>query len=387
MRLLAAVLALLLATRSSAQVTTPSTPVTDLPARLSDEAFWKLIADFSEPGGIFRSDNFVSNETAFQYVVPRLKEMVPAGGVYLGVGPDQNFTYLVALRPKIGFIIDIRRQNLMQHLMYKATIEMAADRVEFLSVLFSRPRPPGLTSDSSAESILRAYASAPPDSALFRKQLAAIKDRLVKVHGFKLSPDDLSGLEYIYTAFYMAGPELNYSFGAGGGGVGRGVVAFGGRRMPTYAELMIETDGQGEHRSYLATEANFRVLKELETNNLVVPLVGDFAGDRAITSVGKYLKEHGATVSAFYLSNVEQYLFQGPDNWQRFYTNVGSLPINAQSTFIRAVFTNTGYWGGGGASNTPGPRSSTVLSPIAELLKAFADGKIQSYFDVVQMSK
>src|SRR5262245_44635837 len=111
----------------------------DLPPQLSDEAFWKLVTDFSEPGGSFPSDNFVSNERSFQHILPELKARVKPGGVYLGVGPEQNFTYIVALRPRIAFIFDIRRQNMIQMLMYKALLETSADRREFLSRLFSRP--------------------------------------------------------------------------------------------------------------------------------------------------------------------------------------------------------------------------------------------------------
>src|SRR3989441_12393886 len=81
-----------------------------LPPQLSDEAFWHLITDYSEAGGFFRFDNFISNEALFQHVLGRLKETTKPGGVYLGVGPDQNFTYIVALRPRIAFIVDIRRQ-------------------------------------------------------------------------------------------------------------------------------------------------------------------------------------------------------------------------------------------------------------------------------------
>src|SRR4051812_12756036 len=67
----------------------------ELPKEISDEAFWNMVTDFSETGGYFRSDNFVSNETTFQYVIKGLKN-TKSGGVYLGVGPDQNFTYIIA---------------------------------------------------------------------------------------------------------------------------------------------------------------------------------------------------------------------------------------------------------------------------------------------------
>jgi len=92
----------------------------ELPTKLSDGEFWSLIHDASEPGGTFPSDNFVSNESSFQVVIPRLRETVEPGGVYLSVGPDQNFTYIAALKPAVAFIVDIRRQNLLHHLLYKA---------------------------------------------------------------------------------------------------------------------------------------------------------------------------------------------------------------------------------------------------------------------------
>src|SRR5207247_10696999 len=129
----------------------------ELPSRLSDEAFWNFVTDFSEPGGRFPSDNFVSNEVATQHVLSDLTPDRKAGGAYLGVGPEQNFTYIVALEPKIAFIIDIRRQNMIEHLMYKALIELSADRAEFLSRLFSRPRQADLDKDSSVGALFDAF--------------------------------------------------------------------------------------------------------------------------------------------------------------------------------------------------------------------------------------
>src|SRR5262245_21179576 len=124
----------------------------EIPKQLSDEAFWNIVTEFSEAGGYFRSENFVSNEMTFQYVLKDLKKTRP-GGVYLGVGPDQNFTYIIAMQPKIAIIFDIRRQNVMQHLMYKALVEMSSDRADFLSLLFSRKRPANLGPKSTPEEL------------------------------------------------------------------------------------------------------------------------------------------------------------------------------------------------------------------------------------------
>src|SRR6202012_907154 len=135
----------------------PTAIAQSLPAKLSDKEFWQLNADFSENNGYFRSENLLSNETGFQYVIPDLLKRIPPGGVYLGVGPEQNFTYIVALQPKIAFIFDIRRGNMIAHLMYKTLLETSLDRAEFLSKLFSRPRPSGLDTNSTPKQLFDAY--------------------------------------------------------------------------------------------------------------------------------------------------------------------------------------------------------------------------------------
>src|SRR4051812_10999410 len=83
-----------------------------LPSRLTDQEFWGLLTDLSEPGGSFRSDNLLSNEIRLQYVIPDLLRTVPRGRAYIGVGPEQNFTYIAAVQPSVAFIVDIRRGNL-----------------------------------------------------------------------------------------------------------------------------------------------------------------------------------------------------------------------------------------------------------------------------------
>jgi hypothetical protein len=375
----AALRASLAATLAVVAAASPATLASQgLPARLSDSAFWKLVTEVSEPGGYFRSDNFVSNETTYQWVIPDLLRTTKPGGVYLGVGPDQNFTYLVALRPKIAFIFDIRRQNMLTHLMYKALIEQSTDRADFLSRLFSRPRPQHMDTLSGPESLFVAYQAVPPDSAAYRKNLSSINDQLAKHHGFKLSADDTASIGYVYRTFVAYGPDITYNSSQG--------RSSGYGRMPSFAQLQIETDSAGLHRSYLASEANFRALKQLEVDNLVVPLVGDFAGPSAIRTVGTYLKDHGATVTAFYLSNVEQYLFQQGDDWHRFYENVNTLPLDSSSTFIRSVFDGAVYYRG--ASPFGGyMRARQMLASMLAQVTAFKAGKLTTYGDVIETSR
>jgi hypothetical protein len=336
------------AATSTAPPPAPAPVPLTLPDRLTDAEFWRLVTDLSEPGGSFRSDNLLSNEVWLQYVIPELLDVAKPGRVYMGVGPEQNFTYIAALKPAMAVIVDVRRGNLHMHLMYKALFELSADRAEFLSRLFSRKRPEGLTAASGVREILQAYSAVPRDEALFEENFKAIIDRLQKTHGFALEPDDAPGIRYIYEYFARYGPELTYWMSGGGGG-GRG----GFRNSPTYADLMLGTDGAGQLHGYLATEENFALLKALESKNLLVPLVGNFAGPKAIRAVAAWLKAHNGVVSAFYLSNVEQYLNMD-GIWMDFCANASRLPIDETSQFIRSYRGGGGPGFGGGASLNQG---------------------------------
>ena len=345
-----------------------------LPARLTDQQFWKLVTESSEADGFFQSDNLVSNELTLQQIIPELVKGRAPGGVYLGVGPDQNFTYIAAMRPRAAFIVDIRRGAMLQHLMYKALFEIAEDRADFVSLLFSRPRPAGITPDATPIQLLEAFYPVATDSTMYWRTLKDIEDRLTKYHGFILSKDDVGGIQFVFTSFYLGGPDITYNYGSGfGGGRGRG--------MPSFADIMVATDAEGLNRGFLSSEQQYGIVRQLQLRNLIVPIVGDFAGPRAVRAVGEYLRSNGAVVSAIYTSNVEQYLFREPHKWRQYYENVATLPVDSMSTFVRAVF-NFGYSGGGG-----GARSLTMLQPVLDLLKAFREGRVQSYFDVVNMSR
>jgi hypothetical protein len=323
-----------------------------IPAALTDKEFWDLSEMVSEPGGNFRSDNFLSNEQGYQIIIPQLLTTAKAGGVYLGVGPEQNYPYIIALKPAMAIIFDIRRGNLHEHLLYKALFELSTDRADFLSKLFSRKRPDGLTTTSTVSQLMTAYDAVTPDEAMYQATFKAVIEHLTVKHGFKLHADDPDGIAYVFrTAFFNWGPQLTYNI-AGRGASGRGGGGGGGNYNSTYAGIQALTDGMGQNRGFLGSEANWLAMKDFHTRNLLVPVVGNFGGPTAIRAVGKYLKERNAVVSAFYLSNVEQYLNQDGLE-QIFLCNVAALPLDAASTFIftgRGRYGNSGGGGGGGGS-------------------------------------
>jgi hypothetical protein len=292
-----------------------------LPAALSDKEFWGLIEALSEPAGTFTlSDNIVSNEPYFAGTVKRLR---PTGGAYIGVGPEQNFSYIAALRPAMAFIIDIRRENLDLHLMYKALFELSTDRADFVSRLFSRPRPAGLASAASVDEIFEQYDRVIPSHEQYRTNATLVRERLLTTRGFPLSQADLDWIDLAFAAFYTAGPKIDYY----------GSLPVDAVR-PSYRQLMTAKDFTGQGRSFLATEEGFRFVKDLQSRNLIVPVVGDFGGPRAIRRVGDYVREHADRIYAVYASNVGVYLTN--QQMRAFCSNLATLPVALSTRFIES---------------------------------------------------
>jgi hypothetical protein len=329
-----------------------------IPEKLSSAEYWKLLSDISEPGGYFQiEDNFTSNEGEVGQVSTLLRARMPASSVYMGVGPEQNFSYIAAIRPKFAFVVDIRRQAVVQHLMFKAIFEMSKDRADFLSNLFSRPRPAALDTTTDIRRIWDAYWYVPVDPAMQTKTYGLILDRLTKTHGFTLTSDELGQLRYIFDSFTRFGPEISTrgASSARGGGNNRSFADLTGY-MP---------DSAGVIQSFLSTEDNYRFVKSMHDRNVIVPVSGDFGGPKAIRAVGSWVRQHGGTVSAFYVSNVEEYLF-GDGKQHAFYANVATLPLSEASVFIRPYSLRR--------MNT----AAASLCPIQSFLAAATAGRVQS---------
>lgn len=333
--------------------------------------FSRLVRELSEDGGFFRSDNFTSNETAYLTVVDKMRQQGASGGAYIGVGPEQNFTYIAKIRPRIAFIVDIRRQAIIQHLMYKAVFHLSPDRVQFLSRLLSRPAPKDKAPKPEApiQDILAFFGQAVADEKIYAANLAAIRKTIEDEFQFPLSEGDVKSLEYVYKSFSEDGLDIAYRMDDSRGGY-----------FPTLKDLIVQTDLQGRLGNFLAINEDYDFVRNLHRKNLIIPVVGDFAGKKALRAVGDYLRKNGFTVTAFYTSNVEQYLFQN-EVFAAFANNVRTLPINDRSLFIRSA---TGRFPH--PARLPGHRASTLLQHMTIFLKDFEEGRYQSYFDLVTIN-
>ena len=340
-----------------------------LPDKLSDAEFWKLVSDISEPGGFFRiTDNYTSNEREVGTLFTMLREQKVRGGVYMGVGPEQNYSYMAAIQPAMAFIVDIRRQAIIQHLMFKAVFELAPDRADFISLLFAKPRPAKLEKATPIQQIWEAYFPVQSDFGLRTKNYTRLSEHITRTHKFELTAEEQRMFDDVFQAFYSYGPSIS-TRGGGSGGRGSSGVTFADLTGWSY-------DGQGVPQSFLSTDEHYQTVRALHLKNLIVPVSGDFGGPQAIRAIGAYLKARGGTVSAYYVSNVEQYLFQD-GKATAFYQNVGMLPLNAASVFIRPYsIRNRGSLG-----------ASQSLCGIAAFIAAAEAGRVYSNSDALACVK
>lgn len=293
----------------------------------SPGSFAAHIAQLSETGGYFDTDNLISNERSYQRVIPELARRNIRGGVYVGVGPDQNFSYIAQVRPSIAFIIDVRRDNLLLHLLFKALFAQARTRLEYIALLFGRAAPADMErwKNAPVEQIARFVEQQPP-----RQPLDALRNRLdaaVKSFGVPLSGADLTTIDRFHRRFVEAGFDLRFQ------STGRAPQFY----YPTYRDLLLETDGEGHQRNYLASEEAFQFVKALEASDRVVPVVGNLAGPSAMAAIARDISARHEQLSVFYASNVEFYL-EREGTYERFTANLARLPRAPNGVIIRSIF-------------------------------------------------
>jgi hypothetical protein len=344
-------------------------PGTTALASKNHDNFLQLINQLSEPGGFFDSDNLISNETSYLHVLGKMREMGIQGGVYIGVGPDQNFSYIAKIRPHMAFIIDIRRDNLLQQLMFKSLFSRARNRIEYLCLLFGKPYPKNKGWEQRPLKELVDYVdNTASNQKLFDKTVAEV-GRDAKHYDKELTSNDLEVMSRVQRAFYGAGLDIRYS------------THFRPPRSiyPTFRELLLAEDLSGQVGNYLNAEDDFRFIKKLEEQDLVVPIVGDLSGPRALKALGGYVESANERVSAFYVSNVEFYLSR-EGTFGKFAENLKSLPVDDHSVIIRSYFN---FYAPPHPQSIPGHFSTQLLEKISDLIHQCDAGGCESYSEIV----
>ena len=328
--------------------------------------FAARVAQLSESGGYFDTDNLISNERSYLHVLPALNQMGVKGGAYIGVGPDQNFTYIARVRPSIAFIVDVRRDNMLLQLLFKALFAMADSRAEYVSLMFGRTPPPRTDDWKNAEvDSLITYVDGLAASPMFA--LDARVDRIIDTFGVPLSPEDRAIIHDFHHRFVRGGMGLKFE------SKGRTPRSY----YPTYRQLLLETDRLGQQLNFLASESDYQYIRSLQQQDLIIPVVGDLSGPSALASISRLMIERGEQLSAFYVSNVEFYLF-ADGKYPQFVENLAKIPRTPASVMIRSVFGK--YIS---IDTVPGYFSTQMVQPIDSLVSSYRTSAYRSYYSVI----
>lgn len=259
----------------------------------------------------------MSNELDFQRVFPSL----PAGienSAFLGVGPEQNYSYVSLLRPTVAFVIDRRRNNALLHVLYKVLFAACPDRMSFVCSLFGWPL--GIFDKGVYPKSLRDVPFLPQQPQARR----AFLEILDQHNPGWISPTDRLRLARLHETFVRFGPRITMA-------TARGAPERKGR--PTFADLMDATDSGGRQHSFLSSEENYSFVRDFSRRNALIPIVGDIAGP-CIGRIGEYLFAQGLVVTVFYISNVAVSL-QANGTWPDFIRNLTTLPRHPAGLLVQ----------------------------------------------------
>lgn len=322
---------------ASAQPPEPKAPAVASPRaehtlRPLEIPFRKLVDGLSEHDAYYFSHNYVSNETAYLQTAPQLPNVVKPGGAFVGVGPEQNFSYIALTRPDVAFVVDIRRRNMLLHLLYKAVFQEATTRSHFLAVLLGRPYDvtgePG--DDATVEQVIAHATRQPRSQEHFEELHRRLRQRITDEYGFQLAYTDRLAVKEALQEFYDKQLDIRFE-----------LHVKSKRDYPTLRTLLTVADPSGAQTSFLASEASFRFVQKMQRENRVIPVVGDFAGDKALPGIARFLEDNDLVLHTFYVSNVEEYLLQD-NKWDKWVRNVRAFRIDDESVFIRSYLARAG---------------------------------------------
>jgi hypothetical protein len=293
---------------------------------LTGPEFSDLAVRLSEAGGDFDSDNWVSNETAYLHVLDRLRKEVPPGRVYVGVGPEQNFSYIAALKPSLAFTIDIRPENQLQHLFYKALFEISETPQAWLSNLTGRRLPDTAVNLPFSEWIAQ-LEKLPRDETLVQQVRQEVSRRLPG-YGLREKPEDWATLIKMHEVFCQNALDIRFTF-----------IRFSpGTVHADFKEILLGQDLHGNYANFLSNNDSYRLIRQMQKENRIIPLVGDFGGTQAIAALAAEMRRRNLLLGVFYLSNVEDYLMMRglPDDpMEQFVVNLEGLPHDHRSLLVR----------------------------------------------------
>lgn len=349
----------------------PAASAIEQPARagaapLSLEHWRHMVSTLSLPGAS-SSPGYVCQNGSYLQVAKSLVARAPADGVYIGVGQDENLSYIALTRPVLALVVGSNHDQLLLQLMYKALFEIAADRQAFLVGLLGadgselRPASP----DDRLSLLMDRVGRLPRTEASFESAHRAIQRRVVSF-GLDLGPDANSKLRDVHQAFFRRGLELRHAPNDRTGNP---------ETFPTLRTVLESVSPDGAVRSFLGTSAYFDSVRRLHASNRIVPLVGTLPD--ALPVVAAFLRQRSLEVGVVHVSSTELAIAT-PQAFAKWTRSLATLPKSKGALFIRAYL----HQGKPHPAQMPGQVGATVLVPMRVFDEVFAGKSEATYYDL-----
>jgi hypothetical protein len=335
------------------------------PVAPAELEWFRRIFRLSEAGEPFISDNVVSNETSLLQPAAALEAL--RGGVYVGVGPEQNYTYIALSRPDYAILIDLRRDNALLHLLYKSLFERASSRFEFVCMLLGRPYQKELepTADVSIDDLLAALVRVAPDAAWHERQYQLLAEGLQR-YDLGLSSQDLGRIRHFYQLFFDRQLELRFE-----------LHQANSRNYPSLGQLLRLRSASGRG-TFLGSNESFATVQRLHRQHRIVPVVGDVSARRPLTPIAEELRQRSLVLRTLYISNVEQYLI-GQPSFQGWLDNLRQLPHDEHSVLLRCYLDQ----GRRHPRQRVGSRATTLAHGLQAFLERTSKRPYSSFYKLV----
>ncbi len=330
----------------------------------TDNNFSNIIKQLDDPPtGPSSADNLMTNEDSIASIVDQISKEVPKGQVYLGVGPDQNYSLMAQVEPSYGFILDYRKKNQLLHLFQKALVEISADQQTYLENFWGRNFPELPLGLNDLENRLKTIAHQPVNESLLQSTKEKVRKTISKWN--LLNEQEFQEIATIQSRLAGPGPDARF-------------LAL--KMYPTLGSLITMPSRSGQPSHWLGSEPSYACIRRLHVSSRILPIVGDWAATGSIRRLSGYLKSNQLQVGCIYMSDVEFFLLRG-GLFQKYIEKLAELPLHPDSRIIRTSTREIRH-----PERIPGRSSTTIVRPLRRFLEIAKAGKIKVWDDLFGVS-
>lgn len=330
--------------------------------------FFELLKWLDEPPtGPSSADNLMTNEDSLASVMDQIRSESPPGTVFLGVGPDQNYTFIATARPIEAYLLDYRKKNQLLHLMHLALIAKSPNRIDYLENYWARRVKVGLISppnddhSKTTEKLLLLFRRSELDQQFLAQNIGDVMSELLNSQF--LDANEIEEVGRIQKRLAGPGPEARF-------------LAL--KMYPTIASLISMKTRAGKPGHWLAGDDYYQEVRELCFQQKIYPVVGDWSGQLCLKKLAAHLNSTEKKVGLVYISDVEFFLLRG-NRFSHYIENLARLPLHDEVRIVRTSTREIEH-----PERIQGSSSTSIVRPLKQFIERARAGRVRRWEDLFE---